>query len=458
MSAVVDDDERETEQETGIREITQHDVLLGRGAACWNHIGNRRFREIVAQRLQGYESCKSRIEKMVIVSDIADVIVAEGGRFLKQDPATKTWFTVERKCAIEKVGHAIRDKRALEQKREHKEMLSTKILLQETAARARNHSANLMQPAFDPMPPSTLLEQRRNMLLDFPSNAGSLTNESRNPGWHRSLEQSMMAAAPRGGRTGGFEMLHQMDSIQGHAIRRLQSQMVMEQSNQQFMNSAAMSSIRKTEEALAHLRKRAEITRNALRAQQASNDHRELLLEQHISPNSYNLDRFGVDSRLLSSYGRIVPDNTSPSSLVARVNERGFPLALGDDSFHQLPQLVRPGTRDPETQAALQTLQATLGDKGTADAIRQASLWAVSSGGRLQDSIPGARSDLGRRMALESYVQAQDGSLLDYNLLDSMNISPGGPSYLGIASPGRRNPDNARVARFPNAGEGKGFR
>jgi hypothetical protein len=95
-------------------------VLLGRGAACWNHEGNRTFREIVGRFLDDYDSAKLRIEKTMIVSDILDQIKEKGGRFLKKDAATKTWQVVEERQAIEKVGHAIRDKKAIEMKKEEK--------------------------------------------------------------------------------------------------------------------------------------------------------------------------------------------------------------------------------------------------------------------------------------------------------------------------------------------------
>jgi hypothetical protein len=78
-------------------------VLLGRGAAAWNHRGNQDFRRIVAGRLKEYEAAKSRIEKMEIVADIVKSITDNGGRFLKRDPKTNTWYSVDRRAAIEKV-------------------------------------------------------------------------------------------------------------------------------------------------------------------------------------------------------------------------------------------------------------------------------------------------------------------------------------------------------------------
>ena len=96
---------------------TDNDVLLGRGAACWNHVGNRRFRDIVRGYLDAYIKAKLRIEKTMIVSEILSKVEEANGRFLKKQPPEKkrgrrdNWVEVERKAAVEKVGHAIRDQK-----------------------------------------------------------------------------------------------------------------------------------------------------------------------------------------------------------------------------------------------------------------------------------------------------------------------------------------------------------
>jgi hypothetical protein len=108
---------------TMVSNPSNNDVLLGRGAACWNHPGNRDFREIVVKYLKAYENARLRVEKTLIVTEILDQVHAKGGRFLKKDLASKKWYIVENQQAIEKTGHAIRDKKAVLVKKEyHKEM------------------------------------------------------------------------------------------------------------------------------------------------------------------------------------------------------------------------------------------------------------------------------------------------------------------------------------------------
>jgi len=101
-----------TAVEEEISEPSQHDVLLGRGAACWNHPGNRAFREIVGKYLMPYENAKLRVEKSNIVSTILEEVRSNEGRFLKKGINSKKWHLVEQRQAVEKIGHAIRDKKA----------------------------------------------------------------------------------------------------------------------------------------------------------------------------------------------------------------------------------------------------------------------------------------------------------------------------------------------------------
>lgn len=96
----------------GVETPSDTDVLLGRGAGCWNHPGNRTFRDIVHKHLCSYDNAKLRVEKTHIVSVILDLVHANNGRFLKKDHITKKWHVVDRQVANEKIGHAIRDRRA----------------------------------------------------------------------------------------------------------------------------------------------------------------------------------------------------------------------------------------------------------------------------------------------------------------------------------------------------------
>mmetsp|Transcript_2755 Transcript_2755/g.3264 ORF Transcript_2755/g.3264 Transcript_2755/m.3264 type:complete len:185 (+) Transcript_2755:1-555(+) len=68
-----------------VLEVLPNDVLLGRGSGPNDHIGNIKFRDLIASRKQEYLSTNNRQAKATIASEIADVILTTmGGRFLKK--------------------------------------------------------------------------------------------------------------------------------------------------------------------------------------------------------------------------------------------------------------------------------------------------------------------------------------------------------------------------------------
>jgi hypothetical protein len=103
-------------RETGIEHPSVHDVLIGRGNFVLNHVGNGRLRDLVDMYFYRHEKCKLKIEKIMVIATIISQVMDSGGRFMKKDPVTKTWFTVDRKAASEKVVKAIQNKLATENK------------------------------------------------------------------------------------------------------------------------------------------------------------------------------------------------------------------------------------------------------------------------------------------------------------------------------------------------------
>lgn len=49
---------------------SEKDVICGRGAYCFNHIGNKRFRQLVDKNLELYASTLNKYEKSIIISEI----------------------------------------------------------------------------------------------------------------------------------------------------------------------------------------------------------------------------------------------------------------------------------------------------------------------------------------------------------------------------------------------------
>jgi hypothetical protein len=82
---------------------TDKDVLLGRGRTNFYHKGNVRFREIVGSQLHAYLCASSKSSKSKIVRAIADEVLLDESRFLKQNENTFLWHDAGLKAAREKV-------------------------------------------------------------------------------------------------------------------------------------------------------------------------------------------------------------------------------------------------------------------------------------------------------------------------------------------------------------------
>jgi len=85
-------------------------VICGRGKHIYNHVGNRRFRIIIATRLQEYVRAKSICERSEIVNSVLDQIHEAGPHagFVKQD-SKGSWSKIGKGMAREKVAHMFRD-------------------------------------------------------------------------------------------------------------------------------------------------------------------------------------------------------------------------------------------------------------------------------------------------------------------------------------------------------------
>jgi hypothetical protein len=90
-------------------EITEFDILLGRGKASFNHDGNRRFRKFIANHASTYANLDDCFDKSMVVYAVYQSIICAGGRFLQYKNSLNGWCEVEAKVARSKIGHAIRD-------------------------------------------------------------------------------------------------------------------------------------------------------------------------------------------------------------------------------------------------------------------------------------------------------------------------------------------------------------
>lgn len=91
--------------------VTDYDILCGRGGLTNHHIGNKRFRDIVALHRPDYVRA-AKIQKPSVARVIVRAIRHGDpvGRFLKKDEKTGKWIDIGDKKAAEKTSQALREK------------------------------------------------------------------------------------------------------------------------------------------------------------------------------------------------------------------------------------------------------------------------------------------------------------------------------------------------------------
>lgn len=130
---------------------TNQDVLVGRDTDSWNHKGNLAFRSLVAKYQTEYHSAKLRINKVAIVAKIVEDLKESGSRILKRNFRTNKWYEVDRKAYIEKVGHAIRDRQVIQQRklRRTSKKVNVKSALKQRIKKARPSSVSRNHVEFE---------------------------------------------------------------------------------------------------------------------------------------------------------------------------------------------------------------------------------------------------------------------------------------------------------------------
>jgi hypothetical protein len=98
----------------------QVDVLMGRGRPCQKHFGNLRLLKIVENDRARYLAAP-REERRAIAGAVCDLVGNCGARFLKS--VGDHWEVVPRRVALDKVSHALRDKKVNQDEKRHRENL-----------------------------------------------------------------------------------------------------------------------------------------------------------------------------------------------------------------------------------------------------------------------------------------------------------------------------------------------
>lgn len=97
--------------------ISEHDVLMGRGARATENEGNVRFRNVVRSRLREYLTAPRRQEKDQIAREILGVVKSRNGKFLRkvesmdESQEGSDYIEVEDDVALLKVKQALRDQK-----------------------------------------------------------------------------------------------------------------------------------------------------------------------------------------------------------------------------------------------------------------------------------------------------------------------------------------------------------
>lgn len=97
-----------------IQDVSNRDVLCGRGAPTNHHEGNVHFRQVVA-RFQSQYLAARRSDKPEIAMKVLDIIRKEGGRFLRRNKhhvnlnGSFAWEELPEQRAYEKACQALRD-------------------------------------------------------------------------------------------------------------------------------------------------------------------------------------------------------------------------------------------------------------------------------------------------------------------------------------------------------------
>jgi hypothetical protein len=142
-----------TDPSKGMEEVSEHDVLCGRGGATNVHPGNRYFRSLINKFRDQYLRSR-KIDKPHISRAIVTEIRNRNGRFLKKDEKLGLWFEIGDDLAREKTSQALRQ-RAPDHRR--RLMVEDQKRLHELTTGTKAPSSNPM--AVMPPAPSALPSQ-----------------------------------------------------------------------------------------------------------------------------------------------------------------------------------------------------------------------------------------------------------------------------------------------------------
>jgi len=96
-----------------IREVSDVDVLCGRGGKSNHHPGNKRYRQVVGEIKNMYRNTAIKTVKTDLSRAIVDHVCAYGGRFVKKEEITGRYYLLNKAEARKKTSQALREAKEL---------------------------------------------------------------------------------------------------------------------------------------------------------------------------------------------------------------------------------------------------------------------------------------------------------------------------------------------------------
>jgi hypothetical protein len=99
---------KEPQKKEYVENLTDLDVLCGRGGKSNHHNGNKKYRDEVGNLQQWYKSSEKN-EKTDLSQCLVNYVHSYGGRFLKMEESNKRWYLVTNHVARRKASQALRE-------------------------------------------------------------------------------------------------------------------------------------------------------------------------------------------------------------------------------------------------------------------------------------------------------------------------------------------------------------
>jgi len=98
-----------------VEDVRDNDIICGRGGRSNNHVGNKKYRQVVAEMKKAYRGTDSRKDKTKLSRAIVTHIQSPeyGGRFIKMDPISGRYYQVDNVEARMKTSQALRETKIL---------------------------------------------------------------------------------------------------------------------------------------------------------------------------------------------------------------------------------------------------------------------------------------------------------------------------------------------------------